>query len=58
MEVNDFFRWPLLRVTEEIEARIRIRNREKELMVSHFLLSSRYEYLFWDQAYRLDKWQI
>jgi ATP-dependent DNA helicase RecG len=33
VEVNDFFRWPLLRVTEEIEARIRIRNREKELMV-------------------------
>lgn len=33
VEVNDFFRWPLLRVTEEIEARIRARNREKEMMV-------------------------
>ena len=32
--------------------------RERKLMVSHFLLSSRYEYLFWDQAYRLEKWQI
>jgi ATP-dependent DNA helicase RecG len=33
VEVNDFFRWPLLRITEEIEARIRARNREQELMV-------------------------
>ena len=33
VEVNDFFRWPLLRVMEEIEARIRARNREQELMV-------------------------
>lgn len=33
VEINDFFRWPLLRVTEEIEARIRARNREQELMV-------------------------
>jgi hypothetical protein len=33
IEVNDFFRWPLLRVTEEIEGRIRARNREQELMV-------------------------
>jgi ATP-dependent DNA helicase RecG len=33
VEVNDFFRWPLLRTMEEIEARIRARNREQELMV-------------------------
>jgi ATP-dependent DNA helicase RecG len=33
LETNDFFRWPLLRVMEEIEARIRARNREQELMV-------------------------
>jgi ATP-dependent DNA helicase RecG len=33
VETNDFFRWPLLRVMEEIEARIRARNRERELMV-------------------------
>lgn len=33
VEVNDFFRWPLLRVMEECEARIRARNREQELMV-------------------------
>jgi ATP-dependent DNA helicase RecG len=33
VETNDFFRWPLLRVMEEIEARIRARNREQELMV-------------------------
>ncbi|AAM71914.1 MAG TPA: AAA family ATPase [Chlorobaculum sp.] len=33
VETNDFFRWPLLRVMEEIEVRIRARNRERELMV-------------------------
>ena len=33
VEVNDFFRWPLLRIMEEIEARIRARVREQELMV-------------------------
>jgi thiaminase (transcriptional activator TenA) len=31
---------------------------ERKLMISHFLLSSRYEYLFWDQAYRLEKWPV
>jgi thiaminase/transcriptional activator TenA len=34
------------------------KNSEKEAMTSHFLLSSRYEYLFWDQAYRLEKWPV
>ncbi len=33
VEVNDFFRWPLLHAMEECEARIRARNREQELMV-------------------------
>lgn len=33
VEVNDFFRWPLLRVMEEIEARFRARNREQEQLV-------------------------
>ncbi|MGA1796251.1 MAG: ATP-binding protein [bacterium] len=33
VEVNDFFRWPLLRVMEEIEARFRALNREQELMM-------------------------
>jgi ATP-dependent DNA helicase RecG len=32
VEVNDFFRWSLLRTMEEIEARFRARNRERELM--------------------------
>jgi len=31
---------------------------ERRLMVSHFLLSSRYEFLFWDQAYRLEEWPV
>ncbi|MCL5677444.1 MAG: putative DNA binding domain-containing protein [Firmicutes bacterium] len=33
VEVNDFFRWPLLRVMEEIEARYRAMSREQELLV-------------------------
>ena len=33
IEVNDFFRWPLLRVMEELLARFRARNREEELIV-------------------------
>jgi thiaminase (transcriptional activator TenA) len=31
---------------------------EKKRMTDHFRLSCRYEYLFWDQAYRLEKWRI
>jgi thiaminase/transcriptional activator TenA len=31
---------------------------EKRLMIAHFMLSSRYEYLFWDQAYRTEQWRI
>lgn len=31
--VNDFFRWPLLRIIDEIEGRIRARNREQEVML-------------------------
>lgn len=33
VEVNDFFRWPLLRVMEELESRFRARNREREIQV-------------------------
>jgi len=33
VEINDFLRWPLLRTMEEIETRIRVRNREQEIMV-------------------------
>lgn len=33
IEVNEFFRWPLLRTMEEILTRFRARNREEELMV-------------------------
>lgn len=33
VEVNDFFRWPLLRAMDEILARFRARNREQELIV-------------------------
>jgi ATP-dependent DNA helicase RecG len=32
VEVNDFFRWPLLRVVDELLARFRARNREEELL--------------------------
>lgn len=33
VQVNDFFRWPLLRVMEEMSARFRARNREQEIFV-------------------------
>ena len=33
VEVNDFLRWPLLRIMEEMEARFRARSRERELLV-------------------------
>jgi len=33
VEVNDFFRWPLLRLVEELLARFRARNREEEVLV-------------------------
>ena len=33
MKVNDFFRWPLLRVMDELEARHRAHNQEQELLV-------------------------
>jgi thiaminase/transcriptional activator TenA len=31
---------------------------EKKLMAAHFILSSRYEYMFWEQAYRMEKWPL
>jgi thiaminase (transcriptional activator TenA) len=31
---------------------------EKKLMSAHFLLSSRYEFMFWEQAYRLENWPV
>lgn len=33
VRVNDFFRWPLLRVMDELLARFRAQNREEELLV-------------------------
>jgi thiaminase/transcriptional activator TenA len=32
--------------------------REKKLMTEHFILSSRYEFMFWEQAYRLESWSV
>jgi thiaminase/transcriptional activator TenA len=31
---------------------------EKNLMTEHFILSSRYEFMFWEQAYRLESWPV
>ena len=33
VEANDFFRWPLLRVVEEMQVRFRAHNREQEILV-------------------------
>jgi len=32
--------------------------KEKQLMIRHFTVSSRYEFMFWQQAYRLESWPI
>ena len=31
---------------------------ERKLMAAHFILSSRYEFMFWEQAYRLQSWPV
>lgn len=31
---------------------------EKKRMTDYFILSSRYEYMFWEQAYRLQSWPV
>ena len=33
-------------------------NREKKTMAANFILSSRYEFMFWEQAYRLESWPV
>ena len=38
IEVNNFFRWPLLRIVEEIMTQFRARNNEEEVMVGLFRL--------------------
>ncbi|WP_127579071.1 thiaminase II [Paenibacillus koleovorans] len=34
----------------------RVTEAERERMKRHFLISSRYEYAFWEMAYRVEKW--
>jgi thiaminase/transcriptional activator TenA len=34
------------------------RGQDKKVLSDHFVLSSRYEFLFWDQAYRLEEWPV
>lgn len=31
---------------------------ERTRMTAHFMLSSRYEFMFWDQAYRMESWPV
>ncbi|HXV81965.1 MAG TPA: thiaminase II [Candidatus Binatia bacterium] len=49
-------------VREQIQLMDRLgataRGAEKRLMTAHFLLSSRYEFMFWEQAYRLESWPV
>jgi thiaminase (transcriptional activator TenA) len=49
-------------VREQIELLDRLgaaaKSEEKKLMTDHFVLSSRYEFMFWEQAYRLERWPI
>lgn len=49
-------------VREQIELMDRLGNgasrSEKKRMAENFILSSRYEFMFWEQAYRLEKWPV
>jgi ATP-dependent DNA helicase RecG len=36
IEVNNFFRWPLIRIVEEVMSQFRARNREEEVMIGLF----------------------
>ena len=49
-------------VREQIELMNKLgaaaKTEEKKLMIDHFILSSRYEFMFWEQAYRLEHWPI
>jgi thiaminase (transcriptional activator TenA) len=49
-------------VREQIELMNRLgaaaKTEEKKLMIGQFILSSRYEFMFWEQAYRLERWPI
>lgn len=33
-------------------------NEELEKMKDHFIIASRYEYMFWDMAYKQEEWPI
>ena len=33
-------------------------DQERERMEKAFLLSSQYEYMFWDAAYRMEEWPV
>lgn len=52
--------WKLVR--EQIQLMDRLgaaaKTDEKKLLAEHFILSSRYEFMFWQQAYRLESWPI
>ncbi|MFQ5850942.1 MAG: thiaminase II [Candidatus Binatia bacterium] len=45
-----------IRLADQLGARAK--SDEKKMMLAHFLLSSRYEFLFWDQAYGLEVWPV
>jgi len=49
-------------VREQIELMDRLGNgasrSEKKRMAENFILSSRYEFMFWEQAYRLEQWPV
>jgi thiaminase/transcriptional activator TenA len=35
-----------------------ISEREQEAMSRHFIITSRYEWMFWDMAYQLESWPV
>ena len=54
-EFAEVARWMRQKVDEWIKD---AGSKEKRGMESHFIISSRYEYMFWDMAWKEEKWPI
>lgn len=54
-EFAEVVRWMREKVDEWVK---NTGNEERQRMASHFVISSRYEYMFWDMAWKEEKWPI
>jgi len=54
-EFAEVARWMREKIDEWVKG---AGNDEKQRMASHFVISSRYEYMFWDMAWKEEKWPV